>query len=218
MTQIIKVNPKNPDQQLLRQAAELLSQGKVIGYPTETVYGLGVNAFDPEAVERLYRLKERAAKKSVILLIEGEEMLRELVTDVPTPALRLLESFWPGPLTIIFRTNQCLPPHLQPTVALRVSSHPIASGLVRELKKPLVSSSANISGVLPARSAQQVQKSFPQGLDLIIDGGLAGESAVSTIVDVTAGKITILREGKIGLEELQLAVGERILQGASVYE
>ena len=218
MTQIIKVNPKNPDQQLLRQAAELLSQGKIIGYPTETVYGLGVNAFDPEAIERLNRLKERAAKKSVILLIEGEEMLRELVADMPTPSLRLLESFWPGPLTIIFRANQSLPPHLQPTVALRISSHPIASGLVRELRKPLVSSSANISGIPPARSAQQVQKSFPQGLDLIIDGGLTEEPAVSTIVDVTTDKVTILREGKVGLEELQRTVSKRILQRASVYE
>jgi len=215
VVQIVKVNPENPDQEVLLQAAELLRQGGLIGYPTETVYGLGANPFRPDAVERLNRLKKRPGNRSVILLIEGERMLRELVADVPAPALRLLERFWPGPLTIVFKANQLLPAHLHPTVALRVSSHPVAQGIVRKLKMPLVSSSANLSGAPPACSAQQVQESFPQGLNLIIDSGPAGEPEVSTIVDVTAERVAILREGKIGLEELQEVVGKQIRQKVS---
>jgi len=210
MREIVAVDPNNPDEMVLRRAARLIHQGEVVGYPTETVYGLGANPFNAEAWHRIYQLKRRDPTKPIGLLISGERMLKHLVETLPDTARSLMKSFWPGPLTIVVKARRDLPKHLLGdgyTIALRVSSSPIANGLVDILGQPLTSSSANISGRPPACSAQEVVENFGGQVSLVIDGGCFQDLTPSTVVDVSGRYVKVIRPGRIGVEEIQRAVG-----------
>lgn len=195
-----------PTVEHITQATQCIKQGGLIAYPTETVYGLGVDPFNQQALQNLFAAKGRDAQKAIIVLIRGKVDLPFLITDIPPIANTLINTFWPGPLTLIFNANPKLPKELlggRNTIALRHSSAPIAQSLVETLGGPLTSTSANISGQPPAQTAQEVKSQLGKHLDLIMDGGPSPHANPSTVLNLATEKPTILREGLISEQELQ---------------
>jgi len=184
---------------------EVFKNGGVIAYPTETFYGLGVDPFNIRAVKRLFLLKGRPEKNPISLIIKDRLMLERLVQGVPHAAEKLIEKFWPGPLTIIFKAKAHLPAELLANtgkVGVRVSSNPVAQRLVEELDSPMTATSANPSGKEPPRSPSEVIGYFNGSIDMLIDGGALAGRFGSTIVDITNDRIEIIREGAIPASKL----------------
>ncbi len=195
-----------PTPQNINQAADIIKNGGLIAYPTETVYGLGADPHNTEAIQKIFTAKGRVEDKGIILLIRGPDDLSALVRTVSPTAQILIEAFWPGPLTLVFRANPDLSPALlggRDTVALRHSSSPIATELLTALGGPLTSTSANRSAESPARSAAEVENTLGDYLDLILDGGPSDSTLPSTLVDVSADSATLLREGAISAQKLR---------------
>jgi L-threonylcarbamoyladenylate synthase len=194
-----------PSEAGLREAAGLVRRGGVIAYPTETVYGLGCDPSNPEAVERIRTLKGRDAQKSFLLIVDGDADLSSYIDGMGSQAQRLGVRFWPGPLTLVFRAapgwhSPCIGPG--GTIAIRKTSDPVAAALCRGFGGPLVSTSANPSGLPPARSADEALGMFPEGLDGVVDGGERRSAAVSTVVDVTGDRPVVLRIGEVSEAEI----------------
>ena len=195
-----------PTPQNINQAADIIKNGGLIAYPTETVYGLGADPHKDEVVKKIFTAKGRAEDKGIILLIRGVDDLSTLVRAVSPTAKMLIETFWPGPLTLVFRANRDLSPALlggRDTIALRHSSSPIASRLLSALGGPLTSTSANRSTEPPARSASEVQNALGEHLDLILDGGPSDSTLPSTLVDVSTDHAILLREGAVSAQKLR---------------
>jgi len=193
----------------LSRALEALRRGEVIVFPTETFYGLGANALAPGAVERVVRLKGRQSESPIAVIVADVAMLKEIVTNISPFAARLIEIFWPGPLTLVLPAREGLPGPLlnrDGGIGVRISSHPLAASLVRELGCPLTATSANPSGKEPARTIQEAKSYFSSRLELFLDGGrLAGREG-STVAGITGDQLKIIREGAIRAEELWAAL------------
>ena len=195
-----------PTPQNINQAANIIKNGGLIAYPTETVYGLGADPYNAEAIQKIFTAKGRAEDKGIILLIRGVDDLSTLVHTVSPTAQILIEVFWPGPLTLVFRANRDLSPALlggRDTIALRHSSSSVASRLLFALGGPITSTSANRSTEPPARSACEVQNALGDHLDLILDGGPSDTTLPSTLVDVSSDRAILLREGAIPAQKLR---------------
>ena len=182
------------------QAADRIRSGGVVVYPTETVYGLGADPFNPSAFDRIFSLKGRETDKGLILLIRGREDLDALVADISLAAESLIREFWPGPLTLVFPAAPGLPEHLTEiasTIALRMSDAPVANTLLHHVGGPITSTSANRSGQPPARSPRQAADLIGHRVDVILDGGESADPRPSTLVDVSGRRPKILRPGRI---------------------
>ena len=181
------------------EAVAVLRRGEVVAYPTETFYGLGVDAFDERALGRLRDLKGRG-EKAISVLIEGEEMLARLCEDIPPRAIALMRRHWPGALTLALPARAGLPPALvsDGCVAVRQSSHPIARALVSRFGGPVTTTSANPSGAPPATSGQAVRESLGDACH-VLDGGVTAGGLPSTLVRVRrdGNSLKILRRGAI---------------------
>ena len=167
----------------------MLKQGKIIAYPTEAVYGLGCDPFNQHAVERLIALKQRAANKGFILLISDWTQLTPLVGTLSDVWLERVRQTWPGPVTWIFPKASGLPQELtgqHDGIAIRMSAHPIAHQLCSD--GPVVSTSANVSGMPPITDPAELQLQFPQGIDAVLAGDLGGQRLPSAIFDVCSGE------------------------------
>ncbi|MBN1541473.1 threonylcarbamoyl-AMP synthase [candidate division KSB1 bacterium] len=202
---IIKVNPYGPEDDLIGQAARVLQNGGVIGYPTDTVYGIGCNAFDFSAVNRIYALKNRDHSKAMILIAADLIQIRDLVKEIPESAEILADNFWPGPLTIVFELSgkfTDLAVRKSNTVAIRIPDSTICLSLLKSCGFPIVSTSANRSGQPESLTAEQVIETFGNELDLIVDGGPTPSTLTSTVVDITREKPKILREGALSALEI----------------
>ncbi|MBN1254438.1 MAG: threonylcarbamoyl-AMP synthase [Deltaproteobacteria bacterium] len=199
MAEVVYIDPAQPSDHLIHQVAKVIKGGGIIIYPTETLYGLGANPFDPEAVERLFRIKGREAGKPIPFLIKDQEMLETLVADVPSTAKQLMEQYWPGPLTLIFRAKEGLPPLLRGeagTIGVRISTHPIARLIVEAVDIPLTATSANPAGEKDLTDARSIAEILGDQVDLVIDGGnVAGQG--STVVDLTVDPPRVVRAGMI---------------------
>jgi L-threonylcarbamoyladenylate synthase len=196
---LIRIDPDRPDVTLLMEAAEVVLRGGVIGYPTDTLYGLGCALFDVAAVEMVARVKRRDPSLAVISLIPDASQVYGLASDVPEVAERLMARFWPGPLSLIFRASSVVPARVRgagDTVALRLPRDPLCERLLEHIGGPLVSSSANLSGQRPAETAEEVVRIFGNQLDLVIDGG-PRRQASSTLVDLSGRRPRLLRQGPI---------------------
>lgn len=193
----------------LADAVEALRRGEVIVFPTETFYGLGANALDPAAVQRVVAIKGRDVRQPIPLLVADVEMLEQLVAEVPPVAHRLIERFWPGPLTLVLPSRGNLPaPLLNASggVGARVSSHPVATRIVSLLGAPLTATSANPSGLPPARRLAEAESYFSGQMRLFLDGGELPGRRGSTVVEIAGGEIKVIREGEIPEFELRRAV------------
>jgi len=191
------------------EAVRAYRSGGTIAYPTETFYGLGVDPFNPVAVERLFSLKGRAEDKPVALIIKDEGMLERVALVVPPDAKRLIRRFWPGPLTIILKAGPGIPPGLiggTGKVGVRVSSNPVTERLLKALNAPLTATSANPAGKAPPRSPEEVISYFDGSIDVLIDGGRLKGRLASTVVDSTGVEVEILREGEVPADKIMEAL------------
>jgi L-threonylcarbamoyladenylate synthase len=190
-------------------AVAALRRGEVIVYPTETLYGLGADALDAAAVEKVFQLKGRDPDSPIPVLIADREMLRALVAEVPALAEKLIAAFWPGPLTLVLPARKNLPPPLvnrSGGIGVRISSQPIAARLLEALGRPLTATSANPSGKAPARTVVDAQRYFAGRIEVFIDGGPLTSKSGSTVVEIVGERIKIIRAGDIGESELRRAV------------
>ncbi len=199
------------DSLAIDKAVGLLQKGEIIAFPTETVYGLGADAFNPAAVARIFELKNRPRFDPLIVHIGAKDWLQRLVSHIPRKAELLIDLFWPGPLTIIFRKKEIIPDIVTAglsTVAIRMPQHEVALDLIGRLQKPIAAPSANPFGYMSTTRAGHVADLFPRTLALILDGGNSTFGIESTIVAVEDEKVRIHRHGSVSAEELVSAVGE----------
>ncbi len=210
-TEIIKIDINTPDwDKQLDHAAEVLKAGGLVAFPTETVYGLGANALDTKAVEGVFKAKGRPSDNPLIVHIADIGVLESLVNTVPETAPLLMETFWPGPLTLVMPKSDKVPSIITAgldTVAIRMPSHPIALALIKKAGVPLAAPSANSSGRPSPTLAKHVAEDLSGKIDIIIDGGSTNIGLESTVLDVASGQPTILRPGGITLEQLQQLLG-----------
>jgi len=198
----------------LEEAAQVLEKGGIVAHPTESFYGLGVDATNERAVSHLLKLKGRPEGKPILVLVSSVSMLERYVTQVPPLAMELIEAFWPGGLTLIFHAAKGIPEKLTGgggKLGMRLSSNLVATSLVERLGRPMTSTSANLSGMPPLVSAGQVADALGEGIDLIVDGGDTPGQKGSTVLDTTSYPFTIVREGLISREELKKVLGPEAL-------
>jgi L-threonylcarbamoyladenylate synthase len=209
MPKIMKVDADNSEEIILTQAAEFLFNGGIIAYPTETFYGLGADATNEKAIEKIFSVKGRNFKNPISLIICRADDIHPLVQNIPESAKKLMAAFWPGALTIIFLAANNVSPLLTAgsgKIGLRVSSHPIAQGIVQKLKRPLTATSANLSGAPECTRASEVAEQIGDKIDAIVDLGDTPGIAGSTIIDVTCELPVILREGTISRKIIEKCI------------
>ena len=183
-----KVDPLQPDADIIAEGAEILKRGGLVAFPTETVYGLGGNGLDGEACKGIYLAKGRPSDNPLILHISQISELRPIVREIPAAAQKLMDAFWPGPLTMIFPKTDIVPDSVTgglDTVAVRFPSHPVAMALIRAAGLPIAAPSANASGKPSPTRASHVAFDLDGKIDMILDGGAAEWGLESTIVDVS---------------------------------
>jgi len=202
---VLPLDPAREDPMVLRRAADLLRGGGLVAYPTETFYGLGCNPRDSQAVERLTRAKGRAAGRALPLLVSRLEQLAGVVARFEDPFPRIVDRFWPGPLTLVLPAAPGLAAPVtsrEGTVAVRWTSWPAARRLLESFGGALVGTSANRSGAEPCCEADAVRRSLGDGVDLILDGGPTPGGLPSTLLDLSVRPPRILREGAVAREVL----------------
>lgn len=212
-TQLIAVEAHNPDARALGEAARILRSGGLVAFPTETVYGLGANALDTDAVARIFAAKGRPANNPVIVHVADVDSARRLAAHWPSAADRLVKAFWPGPLTIVVKKAEIVPGLVTaggPTVALRMPAHPVARALIEAAGLPIAAPSANRSMRISATTAAHVLKGLAGRIDLVLDGGPTPGGVESTVVDLSAERPRLLRPGPVGAEQIEAALGIKI--------
>jgi L-threonylcarbamoyladenylate synthase len=199
-TRLIKTN--HP--QAIPTAVKLLQGGHLVAFPTDTVYGLGAQLFNPDAIEKIFQVKKREHLKAIPVLLNNPAELDQITSSMNILAHRLADHFWPGPLTLVVPGHPKLPANLSPlpTIGVRMPNHPDALALL-EVSGPLAVTSANLSGQENARTAGQVYTQLAARIPLILDGGATPGGAPSTVVDCTGPEPIILRAGPITLEDIR---------------
>ena len=196
----------------LDTALRTLREGGVIAIPTDTLYGLAADAFNPDAIERVFAIKERPDGLALPVLLASPAQLEMVAAEIPPQVERVAEAFWPGPLTLIVKRTRCLPPRLtagQPTVAVRVPAHPVPRELARKLGRPITGTSANISGAADPRTLDELRSQVGDRVDLVVDEGPSPAGKASTIVDVSGDEPRLIREGSIPFEEIAALLNSR---------
>lgn len=210
-TKLIKIDADDPNKEDMREAAEIIRSGGLVAFPTETVYGLGANALDPEASKRIYAAKGRPSDNPLIVHICRFEELLSIAKEVPPQAEKLADAFWPGPLTMIVWKNEKVPYETtggMDTVAIRMPNHPVALALIDESGCMIAAPSANTSGKPSPTEAGHVALDLDGKIPMILDGGPVGIGIESTIIDLTEKVPMILRPGYITKEMLSEVIGE----------
>lgn len=208
-TRIVKVDPKKPHLPKIREAAKLIRRGKLVAFPTETVYGLGANALNSAAVKKIFEAKGRPADNPLIIHIYDKDDVLFLAKDVPKIAQKLGDMFWPGPLTIVLKKSEIVPKVVTgglDTVAIRMPENRIAQLLIKEAGVPIAAPSANLAGSPSPTTAKHVFEDLAGKVDLIMDGGKTKIGIESTVIDVTGKTPLLLRPGGVTLEQLQRAI------------
>jgi L-threonylcarbamoyladenylate synthase len=198
-TRILRVDPRAPEESTIQEAARLLKDGKLVAFPTDTLYGLGANATDPEAIEGVFSAKSRPKDKPLIVLARDLDMVEEWVEDISPLARKLMDRFWPGPLTLIMIASGRFPLALTGhtgRVGIRVPDSLISQSLLKATSLPLTASSANRAGGKDPTDARTVWEELAGMIDLLLDGGPVAEKA-STILDLTLCPPRIIRPGLI---------------------
>lgn len=216
-TRLIKISTENPEADLVEEAARVLKEGGLVAFPTETVYGLGGNGLDREACKKIYFAKGRPSDNPLILHISQISELRPIVREIPPAAQKLMDAFWPGPLTMIFPKSDIVPLTTTgglDTVAVRFPSHPVAIAIIRAAGLPIAGPSANSSGKPSPTRASHVAFDLSGKIDMIVDGGAAEWGLESTIVDVSGEVPVILRPGAITKEMMEGVVDQVLIDPA----
>ncbi len=210
-TKIIKIQDPEKEQAALAEAGAIVRSGGLVVFPTETVYGLGANGLAADAISAIYRAKGRPSDNPVILHVADKNGVKDIVKEVNSTAEKLMDTFWPGPLTIIFPRSALVPDRATgglDTVAVRCPSDPIAHAFLKAAGVPVAAPSANISGRPSPTTAEDAAHDMMGKVDLILDGGNSAIGLESTVVEAADGKITILRPGGITKEMLEAVAKE----------
>jgi L-threonylcarbamoyladenylate synthase len=195
----------------LDRAAAILRMGGLVAFPTETVYGLGANALDREAVMKIYAAKGRPPTSPLIVHVATMEMLQDIAADWPAAAQQLAERFWPGPLTLIVRKTEKVPSEVTAgldTVGIRMPAHPVARELIRRAEIPVAAPSANLFTHVSPTTAEHVRSSLGDRVEMILDGGPCQVGIESTVLSLAGPTPALLRPGMIGLAELRALLGK----------
>jgi L-threonylcarbamoyladenylate synthase len=196
----LKANPSG-----IAKASQIILQGGVVAFPTETFYGLGADILDLKALQKVFQIKGREEHKALLLLIADRAWLPGLVKRIPPAAEHLIETFWPGPLTLVFDSSPQLPSILTANtgkVGVRISSHPVAQALVRAVGRAVTATSANVTGQPSASLASEVFQALGRQVDAILDGGKTVGGLGSTVLDVSGVLPKIIRQGVVSRKEL----------------
>jgi len=209
--QTLRLKADGKDREPIETAAGILRKGGIVAFPTETVYGLGGNGLNPETIRRIFEVKGRPQDNPVILHIPSPEMLAGLAANIPAPAERLIENFWPGPLTLVLPRHPDVP--LETTagldsIGIRIPDHPIALDLIRSCGFALAAPSANLSGRPSPTRAEHVIEDLDGRIDAVLDCGSTRLGIESTVLDLTTQAPTILRPGGVSLSQLREIVPE----------
>lgn len=195
----------NSSKENIQKAADEIISGGIVAFPTETVYGLGADGLNPTAVAKIFEAKQRPSFNPLILHISSSDQLNDLVTIENDIVYKLINKFWPGPLTLVLTKKDIVPDIVtagNPTVAVRMPNHPIAKALLEACGRPIAAPSANQFGFLSPTTAEHVEKQLGDKVKIILDGGKSNVGVESTIVEVTETDVFLLRHGGISLEQL----------------
>lgn len=209
---IHRINSEEPDLSQLEEVVDCLLEGGIVALPTDTVYGLAVDATNPEAVERLRNLKKREPEKPIAILLDSMNMFRMLAEEPDTETTRLLEKYWPGPFTLVAKKRQAVLESLSRdgTLGFRVPNHYYCLGLINLLSRPLATTSANLAGQKECVSAQEIAETFGGQIDYILDGGPLEGGLTSTVLSVVESPFRLLREGPVRRPDIEYTIGSPI--------
>lgn len=195
----------------IREAVEIIKKGGLVAFPTETVYGLGADAFNPLAVARIFEVKRRPHFDPLIVHVASQGDLEKLVSEIPSDARKVIDQFWPGPLTVVLIKKEEVPEIVTsglPTLAVRMPRHPMALSLIKETEVPIVGPSANPFGYLSPTTAEHVRDQLGDQIDFILNGGPCEVGVESTIISFLEGRPILLRPGGVPLEEIESVIGK----------
>ncbi|RZB30563.1 MAG: L-threonylcarbamoyladenylate synthase [Desulfobacteraceae bacterium Eth-SRB1] len=202
---IRKIDPVNPLPDIIREAADVIKKGGIVLFPTRCLYGLGADAFNADAVSRVFKIKQRPVNKPMSVLVKDRKAVEKLVQYVPPCALQIMDSFWPGKVTIIFEAKAALPVNLTAgtgKIGIRIPEHTVPSALANMLDSPITGTSANLSGSPGCSVVSDLEPLIADKLDLILDAGRLKGGAGSTVIDVTGSAPKILREGAVPAKDI----------------
>jgi L-threonylcarbamoyladenylate synthase len=205
MVRVLDIDAASPPPEAIKDIAATILAGGIVIIPTDTLYGIAVNSLDQKAVQKIYQIKKRDLNKPILLLIHNQEQLASLVKTIPEAAEKLICTFWPGPLTLIFEASEKSLPILRGNtskIALRQPKNIFLEQLLRETGLPITGTSANISGYPPPNSIEEIKAMLGDTIDLIVYAGPSNTDKGSSIVDVTSQPPRLVREGTISYEEL----------------
>lgn len=213
ITQVLRVSASQPEPGAIEKAAAVIRSGGLVAFPTETVYGLGADGLDEEAVRRIFAAKGRPEEKGLILHLSDPAQAWE-VAVVSTAAERLMEAFFPGPLTLVLPARPVVPSVTTgggSTVAVRMPDHPVAQALIRAASRPIAAPSANPSGAPPPRTAEEVLSGLEGRFELLLDAGPTPVGTPSTLLDLTQDPPRILRVGSVAPADVERVLGVQVL-------
>ncbi|MBC8198906.1 MAG: threonylcarbamoyl-AMP synthase [Desulfobacterales bacterium] len=202
---IRKIDPVNPQHDLIVETARVIEKGGVVMFPTSFIYGLGADAFNVDAIDRVFRIKKRPHNKPLSVLAKNREALYSLVQYIPPYASIIMDRFWPGKITIVFKAKDGLSESLTAstgTIGVRIPEHPAACALVDALDNPITGTSANFSGHAGCSQISDIDPMIADELDLILDAGELEGGIGSTVIDVTGDAPAILREGAVPAKDI----------------
>jgi L-threonylcarbamoyladenylate synthase len=213
-TKILPVNPENPERNIVYEAGRILKGGGIVSFPTETVYALAADAYNQETVAKIYRIKRRDRSKPLSVFLRDADEARRVVDHVSRDAQKLMDKYWPGPLTLVFKCNTCKLSVVLGKgnkLGIRVSPTKLIDRLLDACKVPFTATSANISGKKSCVAANRVHYFFNGRIDLILDGGRSTVFLPSTVLDVSGERVVLLRAGHIPIEEIKQMVPRMVI-------
>ena len=208
-SKIRKINPKKPEAAIIAEAAVVIQKGGVVVVPTRCLYGLAADAMNPDAVERIFEIKQRPQHNPILVLIDSKSQLEILVEKIPPAADAMMHAFWPGRVTLVLQAQNSLPVRLTAQtgkIGVRLAGHPVAAALIQQSGCPITGTSANRSGSSGCYRLSELDASVAGQVDLILDAGELRGGVGSTVVDVTEEPHRVLREGEVTADEIQRAL------------
>jgi len=204
-TEILKINPRRPQAQVIQQAVLILKQGGTVILPTDTVYGLTVMATNKKAIQKVYKIKGRKKNLPLPIFCSSVSQVKKIVEEINPSAKKLIKTFWPGKLTLVFSCQSAKFSHLayKDKIGIRISKSPVISQILSKLKQPIIGTSANLSGKGEITSSKEVIKLFNHKASLVLEGGNLSQTLPSTVIDVSSDKPKIIRNGAVSPERIK---------------